>query len=89
MDGSVPSPLRVVLGEREPAGLDEVDVVEEDLVVTAHLVGRLGPANGAGHLLPAVGRALAVVGQRLLEQLVLLSAPIRGRVCAAAGGGAP
>jgi hypothetical protein len=80
----VPSSLRVVLGERNIAGQNELDVIIEQLVMAAHLVGRLAASNGAGHLVPAVGRVLAVVGEGLFKQLVLLFAP-RGVHVSAAG----
>ena len=75
----------LVLGEGDAAVLDAVDVVDEELEVAAHLLGGLGAPHGAGHLLPEVGGAHAVVGERLLEHLVLLLAPLR----VGARGGAP
>ena len=56
--------------------------------MAAHLVGRLAASNGAGHLVPAVGCVLAVVGEGLFKQLVLFFAP-RGVHVDAAGRRAP
>jgi hypothetical protein len=74
---SSPEALGLVLGEGDATILNVADVVDEDLEVAAHLLGGLGAPHGAGHLLPEIGRALAVVGERLLEHLVLLLAPLR------------
>ena len=65
--------------------LDAFNVVEEDLEVAAHLLGRLGAPHGAGHLVPEVGGAHTIVGERLLEHLVLFLGSLR----VGAWGGAP
>lgn len=82
---SGPVSLRLVLGELHSPGLDRLDVIGEVFVVAADLLSGLDASHGAGHLVPPVGRVLAVVGERLLEHLVLLPAPLGLRV----GGGAP
>ena len=65
--------------------LDAVDVIDKDLEVAAHLLGGLGAPHGAGHLLPEVGGAHTIVGERLLEHLVLFLGSLR----VGAWGGAP
>lgn len=64
------------IGERHVALLDAPDVLDEQLVVALHFVGGLA-SDGAGDVVPAVGRVLVVLRQRVLEHLVLLCAPWR------------
>ena len=59
---------------RHLACLDAAYVLHEQFVMALHLFGRL-PSNGAGDLVPAIGRVLVVNRERLLERLVLLCGP--------------
>ncbi|URE31161.1 AMP-binding enzyme [Musa troglodytarum] len=65
------------MGMRQLARLDANDVLRQQLVVALHLLRRLPAADGAGHVVPAVGGVLVVHRQRILEQLVLLRRPRR------------
>lgn len=64
-------------GEGDLAGLDVLDVLLQHLVVALDVLRRLAAADGAGDVVPPVGRLLVVHRQRLLEQLVLLLRPLR------------
>jgi hypothetical protein len=69
-------------GEGHLAGLDVADVLLQQLVVAPDVVRGLPAADGAGDVVPAVGRVLVVHRQRLLEQLVLPRRPLRAGRCA-------
>lgn len=64
------------MGMRQLARLDAKDVLHQQFVVALHPLRRL-PADGAGHVVPAVGGVLVVHRQRILEHLVLLRRPRR------------
>lgn len=73
---SGPESLCLVLGIWHVAWLDHLDVVVKIFIVAAHLLSRLDASHGAGHLVPPVGCALAIVGECLFKHLVLFRAPL-------------
>lgn len=67
-----------VVGVGDAAGLDALEVLDEQFVVRLDVLGSLAAADGAGHVVPPVGGVLVVDCQCALEELILLLGPCGG-----------
>lgn len=73
-----------VMRERDVAGLDLPEILDERIVVELDLLGGLVPTDGPREVVPPLRGVPVVEGQRVLKQLVLLRGPRAGAGAGAA-----